>query len=207
MIKEQSFAELLLNISSKSPTPGGGTVAGMSAAVSASLVSMVCNLTIGKNKYRHYEDEMKKILAHAEKLREEFTLLADKDAEVFNEVMKAYSLPHETEEQKNERKYAVQEATKRASLVPMDVLRRCEALAQLCLAVVSKGNENSISDAGVAAILAYAAAQSASLNILINLSTISDEDFVAKLKTEQARVLKIIKDIVEEAKHIVEEKL
>lgn len=207
MIKEQSFADLLLNISSKSPTPGGGTVAAMAAAVSASLVCMVCSLTIGKNRYRQYEDEMKKILAHAEKLREEFTLLAEKDTEVFNEVIDAFDLPHETEEQKTERKFAVQEATKRASLVPMDVLRRCEALAQLSLAVVSKGNENSISDAGVAAILAYAAAQGASLNILINLSTISDEDFVGKLKTEQARVLKIIKDIVEEAKHIVEEKL
>jgi formiminotetrahydrofolate cyclodeaminase len=190
MLKDQKLEKLLSDIASNSPTPGGGTVAGISGAIAASLVLMVCNLTIGKKKYQ-----------------QEFTLLAQRDTEVFNDVMEAYKLPHETEEDKNTRKTAVEEALKKASLVPMDVLRRCETMACLCRTVALKGNENSISDAGVAVLLTHAAAQSACLNILINLSTISDEDFIGKLKTEQEHVLKTVKDLTEETMQIVHSKL
>jgi formiminotetrahydrofolate cyclodeaminase len=207
MLKEMALGELLLELSSKSAAPGGGAVAGLAGALSAVMVSMVCNLTIGKKKYLQFEDEMKKNLENSSRLREEFILLADKDAEVFTEVMEAYRLPHEDEEQKSERSRAVEEATKRAALVPMDVLRRCELLSDLSRSVALKGNENSISDAGVAAIMAYAAAQSASLNILINLSTITDEDFKGKLKSEQEHVLKTVKDNTEETLHVVQQKL
>jgi glutamate formiminotransferase/formiminotetrahydrofolate cyclodeaminase len=89
----------------------------------------------------------------------------------------------------------------------MDVLRRCETLACLCRSVALKGNENSISDAGVAVMLTHSAAQSACLNILINLSTISDEDFKGKLKTEQEHVLKTVKDLTDETMQIVHSKL
>jgi len=207
MLKELTLAELLQELSSKSAAPGGGAVAALAGALAAGMVSMVSNLTVGKKKYLSYEDEMKKNIEIANKLSEEFTLLADKDTEAFNEVMEAYRLPHQTEEQKLERSRAVEEATKRAALVPMDVLRRCEIVSQLSRSVALKGNENSISDAGVAAIMAYAAAQSASLNILINLSTITDEDFKGKLKSEQDRVLKTVKDMTEETLHIVQQKL
>jgi formiminotetrahydrofolate cyclodeaminase len=207
MLKDQKLEKLLSDIASNSPTPGGGTVAGISGAIAASLVLMVCNLTIGKKKYQTVEDEIKKNLKDAEKLQQEFTLLAQRDTEVFNDVMEAYKLPHETEEDKNTRKTAVEEALKKASLVPMDVLRRCETMACLCRTVALKGNENSISDAGVAVLLTHAAAQSACLNILINLSTISDEDFIGKLKTEQEHVLKTVKDLTEETMQIVHSKL
>ena len=140
-------------------------------------------------------------------MKTEFVLLAERDAEVFSEVMEAYNLPHETEEEEAVRENAVEEATKRAALVPMDVLRRCQALVQLSRSVALKGNENSISDAGVAASMAFAAAQAASLNILINLSTISDEDFKGKLKTEQELVLKSVKDVSEETLHFIYQKL
>ncbi len=207
MPKEILLDQLLTELSSKSGAPGGGSVAGLAAAFSSAMVSMVCNLTIGKKKYQQYEDDLKKILENAEKLRYELLLLSDKDAEVFNEVMEAYRLPHEEENDKNKRMIAVEEATKRAALVPMDILRRCALLANLSRDVAIKGNENSISDAGVASIMAYAAAQAASLNILINLSTISDEDFKSKLKTEHEYVLKTVKDVSDETMHIVREKL
>jgi formiminotetrahydrofolate cyclodeaminase len=207
MLKEMALGKLLLELSSKSAAPGGGAVAGLAGALSAVMVSMVCNLTIGKKKYLQFEDEIKKNLENSSKLREEFILLADKDAEVFTEVMEAYRLPHESDEQKSERSQAVEEATKRAALVPMDVLRRCEVLSSLSRSVALKGNENSISDAGVAAIMAYAAAQSAALNILINLSTITDEDFKGKLKSEQEHVLKTVKDNTEETLHVDQQKL
>ena len=207
MLKDLALEQLLQEISSKSPTPSGGTVAGLVAALSSALISMVCNLTIGKKSYQQYEDEIKKILENSEKLKLEFILLAEKDIESFDEVMSVYSLPHESEEDKDNRKLAVEEATKKAAMVPMDMLRRCELISELSLSVALKGNENSINDAGVAAILANAAAQAASLNILINLSTISDEDFIGKLKTEQAKVLNRIKNFSDETMQIVNSKL
>ena len=207
MLKELEFQKLLDELSSQSAAPGGGSVAGIAGALSAAMVSMVCNLTFGKKKYQQNEDDIKKCLENAEKLKTEFLLLAEKDAEVFSEVMEAYKLPHETDQEKADRNQAVEEASKRAALVPMDVLRRCEAVAQSSRSVALKGNENSISDAGVAAIMAHAAAHAASLNILINLSTISDEDFKGKLKSEQERVLKTVKDIADETLHFVNDRL
>lgn len=207
MYTEMNINAFLDELASNSPAPGGGTVAGLTGALSSALVSMVCNLTIGKKRYRQYEGEIKSVLEKSETLRKEFALLAEKDTEVFNEVMKAYGMPHETEEEKMIRKQAVEEATKRAALVPMDVLRRCENVVRLSMVVAQKGNENSISDAGVAAIMAYAAARAASLNILINLSTISDEDFIGKLKTEQNKVLKDVKSVYDETLQLVSNKL
>ncbi len=207
MLKDMEFQKLLDELSSQSAAPGGGSVAAIAGALSAALVSMVCNLTFGKKKYQQHEDDVKKCLENAEKLKMEFLLLAEKDAEVFSEVMEAYKLPHESDADKEERNRAVEEATKRAALVPMDVLRRCESVAQSSRSVALKGNENSISDAGVAAIMAHAAAHAASLNILINLSTISDEDFKGKLKSEQENVLKAVKDIADETIHFVNQKL
>lgn len=207
MIKELSVTELLQELSSDSPAPGGGTVSALSGALSASMISMVCNLTIGRKRYLKHESEMKKVLEESEKLKQEYLLLAEKDAEAFNEVMKAYQMPKETEEEKLVRKQAVQEATKRAALVPMDVLRRCEVLARLSLTIAQKGNENSISDAGVAAVMSQSAARGASLNILINLSTIMDEDFVGKLKSEQQKVLKAVVATAEETLQVVQGKI
>ncbi len=207
MIKEKVIQDLLNELSSESAASGGGSVAGIAGALSAAMVSMVCNLTVGKKKYQQSEDEMKKNLENVKKMQEEFLLLADRDAEVFNDVMEAYRLPHESEEEKAARTSAVEEATKRAALVFMDVLRRCEALAGFTRSVALKGNENSISDAGVAAVMAQAAAKAACLNILLNLSTISDEDFKGKLKTEQEHVFKTVRDITEEALQIVKQKI
>lgn len=207
MLAEKKIAEFLEELAAGTPTPGGGTVAGVSAATAAALIEMVCNLTIGKRKYHSVEAEMKNVKEEAAKLREVCLLLAEKDAIAFDGVMKAIKMPQKSEEEAKARREALQEASKKAALVPMDILRRCENLARLCITIVAKGNENAISDAGVAASLIYSAAQSASLNILINLSTIQDEDFVGKLKTEQAKVLKSIKDMSEEAKNCVLGKL
>ena len=207
MLMEMTLRDILNELSSEKPVPGGGTASALAGAFSAAMVDMVCNLTIGKKRYVKYDDEMKKVREKATKLREEFLLLAEKDAEVFAEVMKAYQMPRETEEEKQVRKAAVQEATKRAALVPMDVLRRCAMLTELSLKIALHGNVNSISDSGVAAVLAHAAARGASLNILINLSTITDEDFVGKLKAEQQKVLKTVEDQTNETLQVVQSKL
>jgi formiminotetrahydrofolate cyclodeaminase len=207
MLKDMVLEKLLDELASQSAAPGGGSVAGIAGALSAALVSMVCNLTHGKKKYSQHEDEIKKCMDNANRLKAEFMLLAEKDAEVFNEVMDAYNMPHESEDEKTDRTNAIEAASKRAALVPMDVLRRCESLVELSRSIALKGNVNSLSDAGVAATMAYSAAQAASLNILMNLSTISDEDFKGKLNNEQENVLKLVKDISEETLHLIYQKI
>lgn len=207
MLKEKTIEQLLNDLSSEAPTLGGGTVSGLAGAFSAALVSMVCHLTIGKKGYRQFEDELSKILEKSIKLQQEFQLLAEKDAEVFEEVMSAFSLPHTTEEDQEERKSKIEQATKKAALIPMDIIKRCEKLSHLCLSVALKGNENSVNDAGVAAIMVTSAAESASMNVLINLATIADEDFKGKVKTEQEMVLKGIKKLKEETLQVVESKI
>ncbi len=206
-LKNLTIEKFLDGLSSASPNLSGSTVSGLSGALAAALISMVCQLSFGKKDCRVYEDELKRILSESEKLRREFELLTEKDSEAFNEAMNAYKMPHESEKEVAERKLAIETANKKAALVPMDILRRCETLAQLSLAIATKGDVNSISDAGVASVMTYAAAKGASLGLLNNLSTIADEDFVGKLSSEQARVLKSIKSLTEETLQIVENKL
>jgi formiminotetrahydrofolate cyclodeaminase len=207
MMKDLTVEQLLNDIASESPETGGGTVSGVAGALSAALISMVCQLSIGKKDYRQFEAELKGILESAINLNQELQLLIEKDTEVFNEIMSSYSLPHQTDDEKEIRKTAIEESTKKATLIPMDILHRCERLAQLSLAVVLKGNENSVNDGGIAGIMAYASAESASLNILLNLSTISDEDFRGKVKAELDKVLKSVKNIKDEILQVVKSKL
>jgi formiminotetrahydrofolate cyclodeaminase len=115
------------------------------------MISMVANLTIGKKKYADVEAEMKNVLAQAEHLREQFTALIDRDTQAFNKVMEAFALPKETDPQRALRSAAVREATKEATLVPLEVMKHCIDALALAQTVAAKGNTNSVSDAGVSA--------------------------------------------------------
>ncbi len=207
MFDQETFQKILQDLHDQSPTGGCRTIAGLNGAIAAALVALVCRSTIGNKKYLPHEGEMKKILERAQKLEKEFLLLAQKDAEVFQDVVAARALPAETEQEEAERQRAVAEALKRAALVPMDILRRCEVLVEDARTVTLHGNRHCWSDAAGAAIMARSAAESACLNILSNLSALSDEDFSGKLRTEQARVLKVIQDIAEESIQFVKSKL
>ena len=123
MAARKTLNGFLDELASATPAPGGGSVAALAGALGAALTSMVCNLTIGKKKYAGVEQEMKKILVESEKLRATFTALVDRDTEAFNKVMEAFGLPKETEPQKALRAAAIREATKEATLVPLEVMR------------------------------------------------------------------------------------
>jgi formiminotetrahydrofolate cyclodeaminase len=132
---------------------------------------------------------MQEVLGKVEELRAQFTGLIEKDTEAFQAVMKAFSLPKETDEQKETRSSAIQEATKSAALVPLQVMELCERTLPLTQIVATKGNVNSLSDAGVAASMLYAACVGAALNVQFNLSTIQDDTFVhdTSVKAESIR--------------------
>jgi methenyltetrahydrofolate cyclohydrolase len=189
MIKDQSIQVFLNELASKTSTPGGGSAAAIMGAMGAALVSMVCNLTIGKKNYAEVEEELRSVLARAEAVRERLTDMIQADVEVFDQVMSAYGLPKDTEEQKAARSHAIQVALKAATEVPLDCARVCLEAIKLSQIVAEKGNLNVISDAGVAVLVAYAALRSAALNVYVNAKGIKDEAFVKARLAELEKIL------------------
>lgn len=172
---DDSIRNYLDDISSSSPTPGGGNVSAFSGAVACGLGIMVCNLTIGKKKYAEVEEEMKDIKFELSVAKEEFLNLAEKDNQAFEKVMQAFKLPKDTEEQKQTRNQVIEAATLEAAEAPAEVLKYCSKIIPLFQTLTQKGNQNSLSDAGVAAALISTAAEGAFLNVLINCSSLSNQ--------------------------------
>ncbi|HWP83009.1 MAG TPA: cyclodeaminase/cyclohydrolase family protein [Bacteroidota bacterium] len=189
MLVTKTVREFIDEVASHSPAPGGGSVAAMAGALGTALTTMVCRLTIGKKKYQDVQSEMESVANSAEQLRTQLTALVDEDTQVFHRVMAAFSLPKETEQEKLARSVSIQEATKAAALVPLKVMELCERGLALAQTVAEKGNVNSISDAGVAALMLQAACQGAALNVKINIATLQDEEFVKHATEEMESIL------------------
>lgn len=181
---EKGISEFIDELASDSPTPGGGSVAALSGALGCALSSMVCNLTIGKEKYKDVEKEMKEVVEKSERLRNELTDLIDRDTNAFNDVIKAFKMPKETEKQKKHRKKAIQEGYKKAASVPLETAEKCREILDVAKIVAEKGNPNSVTDASVCALMAKAGILSAVLNVQINLGSIKDEKFVEDISSE-----------------------
>jgi len=197
----------LSELASDSPAPGGGSVAALAGSLGAALSSMVCNLTIGKEKYADVQLEIKDTLKKSEQLRKELIKLIDKDTEAFNDVMKAFKMPKETEEQKEKRKQAIQKGYKTAAKVPLETAKTCEKILDIAMVVAEKGNKNSITDAAVSALMAQAGVKSAILNIKINLGSIKDDEFVERISFEIDELQKNADDKTNEIMKIVENSL
>ena len=182
MYADESISKYLDDTASDSPSPGGGSVAALVGALGAALNSMVCNFTVGKKKYKEVEVEVSEILSKSEKLRTKVTELVQADTEVYSKVSEAYKLPKKTKAQRKERTKVIQLALKEAMKVPLDVVKYCCEVLKLNQPLVEKGNPNLISDVGVSASLAWAAMESAALNVEINLAGIKDKDFCEEVK-------------------------
>lgn len=207
MATRKTMRAFLDEVASSSPAPGGGSVAALAGALGAALTSMVCNLTVGKKKYADVEDEMKKVMEQSEHLREQFTDLIERDTAAFNKVMEAFALPKDTDPQKALRAAAIREATKEATLVPLEVMKHCIDALALARAVASKGNANSVSDAGVAAYMLHGALESAALNVRINLNGLSDPEFVGWKQDEVQSLRSTSAGVLEEIQAVVDERL
>ena len=181
-IKDTPIEPFLDQLASSAATPGGGSAAAILGGMGAALVSMVCNLTIGKKKYADVEGDMKDVLAKAEDLRHRMTAMIQDDVQAFDTVMGAYGMPKESDADKEARNAAIQDALKQATDVPIRCCRLAREVIDLALTASEKGNLNVISDAGVGVLAANAALRSAALNVYINAKMISDKSFVdAKL--------------------------
>lgn len=186
-MRNQAIGEWLEELSSAAPAPGGGAAAALNAATGAALVSMVCNLTIGKPKYVEHELTMTDVRSKAVELRDEAVRLAEADAEAFTAVMDAYGLPRDTDEAKAARRAAIQEALVGAAAVPMRIAAISADIIALSGRILDGANVNVLSDVAVAADSARAALRSASINVEINRASISDEGRRADLAAELER--------------------
>ena len=170
--KDETLKKYLDDLAAKLPAPGGGSAAALTAALGASLISMVVNFTVGKPKYARFEEELKIILEKSEKLREEFLRLVDLDVIAY--------------ESKNMRD---------ALDVPFMVARLCFEGIRLCPPLVTKGNVNLISDVAVAAILLESAFACAYFNVEINLKSLGDKKLTESIRKELTQKEKSIKRI------------
>lgn len=207
MIQDMSIQQFLDALASKSSTPGGGSAAAIMGAMGAALVSMVCNLTIGKKNYEAVSAEHEAMLEQSEKLRRRVMGMVKADIEVFEQVMAAYGMPKDTEAQREARAEAIQTALKAATDVPLECARACAEIVRLCRPLAEKGNKNVVSDAGVAVLAAYAALRSAALNVYINIGGIKDEAFVKDRERQLNEVLSGLDNLTEEVYRIVRERL
>jgi len=159
--KDETLKKYLDDLSGKLPVPGGGSAAALTAALGASLISMVVNFTLGKPKYAKFEGELNGILQKSEKLKEEFLRLVDLDVVAF--------------ESKNVRN---------ALDVPFMVCRLCFEGIKLCRPLVKESNVNLISDVAVAAIMLESAFASAYFNVEINLKLLDDRKLTKAIRKE-----------------------
>ena len=200
----QEFAN---ELSMDSPAPGGGSTAALCGALSASLSSMVSNLTVGKKDYEQVQKDVKKIAVSAQSLKDEFLRAVDLDTLAFNKLMETYKLPKKTEEQKKEKAKAVEAASKEATLVPFGVLENSIEALMLAKEIALKGNKNSLSDAGVAGLTAQAAAEGAYYNIMINLPNIQDSEFKLKIKKQATSLKNKSMKLGDELREFIEKEL
>ncbi len=183
-------------LSVDSPAPGGGSAAALMGAVGAGLSSMVANLTVKNRKFRSSWEEMLELAPEAQDVKEYLLDAIDEDTRAFNEWMDAARS-----------KGDVQSAVKRAVEVPLGVLEKSVKIAKMADALVERGMQSSLSDAGVAAAAAQACATGAYYNVLINLPEIEDEDYRRKTEGKAGDLLAEINTIAGDVKQRVTAKL
>lgn len=185
----------------KDPVPGGGSISALCGSIAAALTEMVAGLTIGKKKYAEVEEQMKQLAERVQQIRQQLILDVDRDSEAYNVVFAAFQMPKETDEEKAARSAQIQEATKIAANVPMEVARRVYSLLSDIEEVVSNGNQNAVTDGCVAMMSARNAIIGALFNVRINLTSIKDEQYVADMTAEADR---LEREVIEREAKVIE---
>ena len=183
-ISEKTCEDFVDVLASKSAVPGGGGAAALTGAIGIALGSMVCNLTIGKKKYAEHEESVKSILEKARSLEKDLIGMIDEDAECFLPLSKAYGLPSSTDEEKKIKSETMENGLKKACEVPIKIVKVCYESIKLHEDLVDKGSRLAISDIGVGVQCLRAAILSGQLNVIININSIKDEEYVKSVRDE-----------------------
>lgn len=184
MLVDLKVTDFLNKVAGSDPVPGGGSVAALNGAIASALTAMVAGLTIGKKGYEDTAEIMKHIQTLALTQKTGFVVDIDRDSEAYNKVFDCFKLPKNTDEEKKIRSAAIQEATKFAALVPMQVARNAYELMGIIADVAKMGNRNAVTDACVAMMSARSAVLGALMNVRINLGSLKDRTFVEQLQSE-----------------------
>ncbi len=176
-------------LASDQPTPGGGSAAAVVGALAAASAAMAANFTVGKKKFVDVQGDIERILGVLDEQRQALLDLADADADAYSKVGAAYGMPRDTDEEKQSRREAIQEALMAAAEVPMGVVAACAAVLAVLPELADKCNPNLISDVGVGAELGLAALRAAQLNVEVNLAFIKDEDYNAEKRERLTQLM------------------
>ncbi len=189
---------------SESPAPGGGSISAAVGALGAALGTMVANLSAGKRGWEEQTHEFSNWASDGQKIKDRLLFLVDEDTASFNAVMAAYGLPKNTDEEKRTRSAAIEEANTYATHIPLQVMQTSAMALPLLHAMVSKGNPNSISDAGVGALCIGTAIEGAFMNVRINIKGMKDKVKAEGLLNEARQISAQCKLMIEEIIAIVE---
>ena len=186
---DKSCSEFVEVLATKAPVPGGGGASAMVGALATALGNMVGSLTVGKKKYAAVGEEMWALKDRCDRLQKDFLHLVERDAEVFEPLARAYSMPKNTEEEKAEKARVMEIVLRDACSVPMEIMEKCCEAIDIIAVFAEKGSVIAISDAGVGAAFAKAALKGASLNVYINTKSMADRALAAELNAKCDRML------------------
>jgi len=186
-MKEMNLDTFLEKLASKDPVPGGGGAAALAGALGIALGNMVGSLTVGKKKYAEVEEEIRQLNEKADVLRKELLELVEKDAQVFEPLSRAYSIPKD--DPSREQVMAV--VLKEASEVPLTIMKKCCEAIDLIEVYGQKGSSLAISDAGCGVSICRAALESAALNVYINTKSMADRELAEDLNTQVRQMLDV----------------
>ena len=183
---------------SESMAPGGGSISAYYGSLGAALATMVANLSANKRGWNHRLPEFSAVAEKGQMLKDQLLYLVDEDTKAFNGIIDAVRMPKVTDEEKAARNEAMNSATKYAIEVPLSVMSRSVEIMTLAMEMAKNGNQNSISDAGVAAIGALAAVEGAYLNVMINCDGFADQECVSSVTRKAEELLRAARESKEE---------
>lgn len=181
MFKDMTLSEFVSATSSSKPVPGGGSVAALTASNGASLIAMLCNLTVGKKGYEEHWDKMKEVAEICSQKAQDFLGFIDKDSKAFNDYMDALKMPKDDKEQIMAREMSIASALYDATFVPLQLARQVDKLFEYADYAVTFGNKMATSDGAIAVLLLKSAITSALYNVKINLPSIQNEAIKQKM--------------------------
>lgn len=204
---DKSCKDFIEVLAGKAAIPGGGGAAALGGAIGMALANMVGSLTVGKKKYAEVEDEVKQLLEKGYKIIADLERLVDKDAEVFEPLSIAYGLPKDTPELAKKRDETLESCCKVACSVPMDIMRATYEGIKLTARMAQIGSMLAISDAACGVVFLKAGLIAGSMNVIININSISDQAFNKATKEEMDRLLADGSKIADETLALVIQKL
>ena len=196
-LTETKIGEFIDLLKSDQPAPGGGSASALAGAQAMALVIMVCELTLGREKYANFQEDCLSAKEEAEKLLSDLVGAIDEDTQAYNSVAEAFKLPKGTDKEKTKRSAAIQKATVKATEVPLSVMKSAWDGMKIISAIIGKTNPSAMSDLGVAVLNLSSCAKGAWLNVKINLPGIKDEKKSGAFGDEASAIYQSIDKLAE----------